>query len=47
MVALSVSISPSESPAATSSPTSTFHATSVPISMVGESAGIFTTMWSG
>ena len=40
IVALSVSISAMMSPAATESPSRTFHLASVPSSMVGERAGI-------
>ena len=47
MVALSVSISATESPAAKASPSWTFHSAMVPASMVGERAGMPTTRWYG
>ena len=47
MVALSVSTSQRRFPAATSSPGCTVHSTIVPVSMVGESAGMVTMSYSG
>ena len=47
IVALSVSISATESPAAKASPSFTFHSAMVPDSMVGDRAGMGTTMWYG
>lgn len=44
IVALSVSISATESPAAKASPSLTFHSAMVPASMVGDRAGMGTTM---
>lgn len=46
-MALSVSISATESPAAKASPSFTFHSAMVPDSMVGDRAGMGTTMWYG
>mmetsp|Transcript_26589 Transcript_26589/g.45252 ORF Transcript_26589/g.45252 Transcript_26589/m.45252 type:complete len:219 (+) Transcript_26589:26-682(+) len=45
IVALSVSITARESPATNDSPSATFHLDIVPASMVGDRAGIPTTMW--
>ena len=47
MVALSVSITASESPSEKDSPSATFHFEMVPDSIVGERAGMPTTMWYG
>mmetsp|Transcript_31972 Transcript_31972/g.94042 ORF Transcript_31972/g.94042 Transcript_31972/m.94042 type:complete len:215 (+) Transcript_31972:781-1425(+) len=45
MVALSVSISATESPAAKASPSPTFHSAMVPASIVGDRAGMGITIW--